>query len=57
MVRDGMIEVTQRGEIVDIDERSIESIKGPIRLRLGKQAKAVLTDEDVDDASDDEGDL
>jgi len=56
MVRDGMIEVTQRGEIVDIDERSIESIKGPIRLRLGKQAKAVLTDEDVDDASDDEDD-
>jgi hypothetical protein len=34
MVRDGMIEVTQRGEVVDIDEREIESIRGPIRLRL-----------------------
>lgn len=56
MVRDGMIEVTQRGEVVDIDERSIESIKGPIRLRLGKQAKVVLSNEDEDGATGDEDD-
>lgn len=34
MVRDGMIEVTQRGEVIDVDERDLESVKGPIRLRL-----------------------
>jgi hypothetical protein len=34
MVRDGAIEITQKGEPIDIDERNIESIKGPIRLRL-----------------------
>jgi hypothetical protein len=37
MVRDGLIEVTQGGEVVDIEERDIESIKGPIRLRLVKK--------------------
>lgn len=37
MVRDGSIEVIQKGEVVDIEERSIESIKGPIRLRLVKR--------------------
>lgn len=36
MVRDGTIEITQQGQIVDVDERSVESIKGPIRLRLKK---------------------
>lgn len=36
MVRDGLIEITQRGEIVDVDERDLESIRGPIRLRLAK---------------------
>jgi hypothetical protein len=36
MVRDGSIEITQNGEIVDIDERNIESIKGPIRIRLSR---------------------
>jgi hypothetical protein len=39
MVRDGSIEVIQKGEIVDIDQRDIESIKGPIRLRLVKRPK------------------
>ncbi|MEQ1827071.1 MAG: DUF3253 domain-containing protein [Pirellula sp.] len=37
MVRDGSIEITQNGEIVDVDERDIESIKGPLRLRLATQ--------------------
>jgi hypothetical protein len=40
LVRDGMIEVTQQGQVVDIEERNIETIKGPIRLRLAtKQAE------------------
>jgi len=34
MVRDGQIEITQRGERIDVDERDVESIRGPIRLRL-----------------------
>lgn len=38
MVRDGSIEITQNSEVVDIDERSIEAIKGPIRLRLAKHS-------------------
>ena len=37
MVRDGAIEITQNGEVVDIDERKIETLKGPIRLRLAKR--------------------
>ncbi len=34
MVRDGQLEIVQRGEVVDIDERKVEEIRGPIRLRL-----------------------
>jgi hypothetical protein len=34
LVRDGLIQVTQRGDVVDVDERDLESIRGPIRLRL-----------------------
>ncbi len=37
LVRDGTIEVTQQGQVVDIEERNIETIKGPIRLRLVKK--------------------
>jgi len=37
MVRDNSIEITQKGEVVDIEERNVESIKGPIRLRLVKR--------------------
>jgi hypothetical protein len=36
MVRDELIDVTQKGEIVDVEERGLESIKGPIRLQLKK---------------------
>jgi len=52
MVRDGMIEVVQRDEVVDIDERDIESIKGPIRLRLMPK-RFVGGDDDSDDDSED----
>jgi len=38
MVRDGFIEVTQNGDVIDIEERQIDSIKGPIRLRLTRRA-------------------
>ena len=38
MVRDGSIEITQNGEVVDIDERKIDTLKGPIRLRLAKRS-------------------
>ncbi len=38
MVRDGLIEITQNGEVVDIDERKVETLKGPIRLRLTKRS-------------------
>ncbi|MFN6138808.1 MAG: DUF3253 domain-containing protein [Planctomycetota bacterium] len=34
MARDGQIEVTLRGELVDVEEVDLESIKGPLRLRL-----------------------
>lgn len=34
MARDEQIEVTQRGEVIDVDERDLESVRGPIRLRL-----------------------
>jgi hypothetical protein len=34
MVRDGALEITQNGEVVDVDQRPIESVKGPIRLKL-----------------------
>lgn len=37
LVRDGAIEVLQQGHIVDIEERNLETIKGPIRLRLAKR--------------------
>jgi hypothetical protein len=36
MVRDGLIEIIQRGEVIDVDQRDVESIRGPIRLRLAK---------------------
>jgi hypothetical protein len=45
MVRDGSIEITQKGEPVDIEERNVESIKGPIRLRLVKRT----VQDDLDD--------
>jgi len=57
MVRDGMIEVVQRDEVVDIDERDIESIKGPIRLRL--MPKRIIhgdNDAEDNDAEDDDSD-
>jgi len=38
MVRDGSIEITLNGEVVDIDERKIDTLKGPIRLRLAKRS-------------------
>lgn len=38
MVRDGLIEITQNGEVVDIDARKVETLKGPIRLRLVKRS-------------------
>ena len=38
MVRDGAIEITQNGAVVDIDERKIDTLKGPIRLRLTKRS-------------------
>jgi hypothetical protein len=41
MARDGMIEVTQRGEPVDVDDRDLDSIRGPIRLRLTPSSRAV----------------
>ena len=34
MSRDDLLEVTQNGEVVDVDERDLESIKWPLRLRL-----------------------
>jgi hypothetical protein len=34
MARDGAIEVTLRGEVVDVDDVDLETIKGPLRLRL-----------------------
>lgn len=36
LVRDGLIEITQQGKVIDVDERDVESIRGPIRLRLAK---------------------
>lgn len=36
MFRDDLIDVTQQGTVIDLEERSIESIKGPIRVRLRK---------------------
>lgn len=48
MVRDGAIEITQNGEVVDIDERNVETLKGPIRLRLAKR-RSIEVDE-LDDA-------
>ena len=57
MVRDGMIEVVQRDEVVDIDERDIESIKGPIRLRLmPKRITHGDNDAEDNDAEDNDSD-
>jgi hypothetical protein len=36
MFRDDLIDVTQQGTVIDLDERGIENIKGPIRVRLRK---------------------
>ena len=51
MVRDGAIEITQNGEVVDIDERKIETLKGPIRLRLAKRRS--IDSNSLDDSEDD----
>jgi hypothetical protein len=40
MARDDLIEVTQQGTLIDVDERELESIKGPIRLRLAKRKES-----------------
>ncbi|MBU6174532.1 MAG: DUF3253 domain-containing protein [Planctomycetes bacterium] len=40
MARDELIEVTQQGTIIDVDERELESIKGPVRLRLAKRKES-----------------
>jgi hypothetical protein len=34
MARDGAIEVTLRGELIDVEEVDLESIRGPLRIRL-----------------------
>jgi len=49
MARDGQIEVTMRGQVVDVDEVDIEDAKGPIRLRLATQKPEDQSDsEDLD---------
>jgi hypothetical protein len=45
MFRDDLIDVTQQGAVIDLDERSIETIKGPIRLRLRRANKPNESDE------------
>lgn len=40
MVRDELIEVTQNGTVIDVEERDLETIRGPIRLQLPKQRSA-----------------
>lgn len=45
MFRDDLIDVTQQGAVIDLDERSIETIKGPIRLRLRRSNKSNESDE------------
>jgi hypothetical protein len=37
MVRDELIEVTQNGVVIDVEERDLETIRGPVRLQLPKQ--------------------
>ncbi len=59
MVRDGMIEITQRGEIVDVDERTLEAIRGPLRIKLipPKQEPSLRLDDrprSDDDRKDDD---
>lgn len=56
MVRDDMIEVLQRGEVVDIDERDIESIRGPIRLRLRPRALESARDQLGDESEPEDHD-
>ena len=34
MARDGAIEVTLRGDVIDVDQVDLENLKGPMRLRL-----------------------
>jgi hypothetical protein len=40
MVRDELIEVTQNGVVIDVEERDLDTIRGPVRLQLPRQ-KAV----------------
>lgn len=37
MVRDELIEVTQNGVVIDVEERDLETIRGPVRLQLPQQ--------------------
>jgi uncharacterized NAD(P)/FAD-binding protein YdhS len=49
MARDGQIEVTMRGQVVDVDEVDIEDAKGPLRVRLVTQKPEDQSDsEDLD---------
>ncbi len=34
MVRDDLIEVTLQGVIIDVDEKDLSTVKGPLRVRL-----------------------
>jgi hypothetical protein len=34
LARDNAIEVLLRGDVIDVDEVDLETIKGPLRLRL-----------------------
>ncbi|XZE45526.1 DUF3253 domain-containing protein [Pirellulaceae bacterium SH467] len=45
MSRDDQLDVIQNGELIDVDERDLETIKGPIRLRLPLRSSAVDTDQ------------
>ena len=38
MVRDELIEVSLNGEVIDVEERDLAQVKGPLRLRLLRQA-------------------
>jgi hypothetical protein len=40
MARDGQIQVTLRGQTIDVDEVDIEQTKGPIRIRLTPKGEA-----------------
>lgn len=38
MVRDELIEVSINGEVIDVDEKDLSEVKGPLRLRLIRRA-------------------